>query len=179
MSFTNIRWRRLIFPLRSSAHGHKTRQTIQCISRGSGVWFSGHRGATKRDDDPSRVLPNGLWFLQTITVKCEPKKPIEPILHLPGAAFTREHGFEVEADQDSHLIGGIVGGGIAQIACLFVIYICRKQLWCQFIFIYFWVDYKWKLKRYRIRNSRWLQIQKQKRSYRREVRKVGDNWEIC
>ena len=77
---------------------------------GTSMWIFSDGGATERHVDPFGVLPYGLWFLPAITDECEPKKSIEPILHLPWAAFTWEHGFEVEANQNPHLIGGIVEG---------------------------------------------------------------------
>lgn len=65
------------------------------------MWVNGYRGAASCNVDTIGVLPHGIWLIQAFSVKCQPKKPLESILHCTRAAFTRKHGIEVETDKDS------------------------------------------------------------------------------
>lgn len=64
---------------------------------------SGHRGAATRNADPDGVLLDGIWDVQTVPAREQPPEHPEPVLHIAGAAVTREHGGEAEAHQDSDL----------------------------------------------------------------------------
>ena len=61
--------------------------------------INGDRGATSCHVDTYRVFSHGIWIVQANS-KCQSKKPIESVLHLTGASFTRKHGIEVKADQN-------------------------------------------------------------------------------
>ncbi|KAK2646161.1 hypothetical protein Ddye_021356 [Dipteronia dyeriana] len=63
--------------------------------------INGDGGATSCHVDTYRVFSHGIWVVQANS-KCQSKKPIESVLYLTGASFTRKHGIEVKADQNQN-----------------------------------------------------------------------------
>lgn len=64
---------------------------------GSGMWVDGDRGATPCYVDTIGVLSHGIRIIQAKS-KCQPKKPVKPVLHFSRASFSRKHGIEVETN---------------------------------------------------------------------------------
>ena len=65
---------------------------------GSGMWVNGDRGAAPCYVNTIGVLPHGIWLVPAISIKCQPKEPLESILHCPGTSLTRKYGPKVETN---------------------------------------------------------------------------------
>ncbi|KAL2317900.1 hypothetical protein Fmac_031776 [Flemingia macrophylla] len=72
---------------------------------GSSMWINGNRGAASCLVNTDGVLSYGIWLVQAIQAECQPKKPLEPILHFSRALFTGEYGFEIETHKDENFCG--------------------------------------------------------------------------
>lgn len=77
---------------------------------GTSLWINGDGGATPCDADTIGILPHGIRILPAISAKWKPKKPVKPIVHFPGVAFSGKHGVEAETDKDSHFFAVIAMG---------------------------------------------------------------------
>lgn len=72
---------------------------------GSSMWINGNRGAASCHVNTNGVLSHGIWPVQAIQAECQPKKPLESILHISGALLAGEYGFEVETHKDTNFSG--------------------------------------------------------------------------
>lgn len=71
------------------------------------MWINGNRGAASCDVNTDGVLSDGIWLVQAIQAKCQPKKPLESILHISRALLPREYGFKIETHKDTNFYGNL------------------------------------------------------------------------
>ncbi|WVY89270.1 hypothetical protein V8G54_034784 [Vigna mungo] len=74
---------------------------------GSSMWVNGNRGAASCDVNTDGVLSDGIWLVQAIEAECQPKKPLESILHISRALLPREYGFKIETHKDTNFCGNL------------------------------------------------------------------------
>ncbi|KAI8565422.1 hypothetical protein RHMOL_Rhmol03G0258000 [Rhododendron molle] len=66
-----------------------------------GLWIGGNGRATTCDVGTNGVFPHGLRIIQAVPVQRQPKESPQPVVHLPRASLSREHGLKAETYQDS------------------------------------------------------------------------------
>ncbi|KAI8565425.1 hypothetical protein RHMOL_Rhmol03G0258000 [Rhododendron molle] len=78
-------------------HGPLSRDSVP----GPGLWIGGNGRATTCDVGTNGVFPHGLRIIQAVPVQRQPKESPQPVVHLPRASLSREHGLKAETYQDS------------------------------------------------------------------------------
>lgn len=85
--------------------------------------LDGDGGAASRHVDTIGVFSHGIWLIQAISVKCQPKESAESFMHCARASFTRKHGFEAETNKNSDFSRSLksLQGGWSILTCNLVI----------------------------------------------------------
>ena len=63
---------------------------------GSSMWVNGGRGVALCYVNTIGTLPHGIWLVLAISIKCQPKEPLESILHCPKLLSPESMGLKLK-----------------------------------------------------------------------------------